>query len=324
MTGPAPRPGFALVAVLWALVILSGLALHFHREGRADRVAVLNAGAEATGRWAARAGLAHTLQAMDRRFAAFLPLGGAGVTGDTLIPPLELRVDRVAVRVLVLDHRARLNINTARLPELERLLAAVGFRPGEASALAHTILQWRYWGPQPDVEEPRLSIPRPTVTPGEGPFLAIEELRRVPGVDPWAYQALEPHITVSGDGRINVNTASLPVLMTLPGMDRRSAEQIIRRRSRGPYGNVFELIRDMPTEARQLTMAGDDLLRQVAFSPRTIAVVAEAAAPGAQVGVTLHATVELLGGRAVAVTAVAERATADVSRRAGGRAGPGR
>jgi general secretion pathway protein K len=304
------RSGFALVAVLWALVVLAGVAIHFHATARADRLAVLNGRSEAQARWAARAGLAHSLHGLERRLASFTPLGAVAFRGDTLLPPLELTVDRIEIRVILLDHRARVNVNTAHQSELLQFLAALGLPAPEARKLAWSILEHRHGsgGAAHPGEHDYPSPTRPTASPGEGPFLAAEELRAVSGVTAEIYRLIEPHVTVSGDGRINVNTASRPALMAIPGVDRLTADRIVQRRGRAPYANAFELLQEMPGDARQQSQErAEEFLTRVAFGPRTVAVVVEAVSPTARAGAQLHATVELLGGPAFAVSAVAER-----------------
>jgi type II secretory pathway component PulK len=280
------RPGFALVAVLWALVILGGLSVHFHGVARADRLAAINARSEAQARWAARAGFAHALETLERRLAGFTPLGMAGARADTLLPAIDLVVDRVPTRAVILDHRARLNINTVPRLELRLFLAAAGVAAWQTDDLADAILADR----------------------GAGFFVTPGKLRDVEGMTPDVYRLLEPHVTAAGDGRINVNTASLPVLMTLPGMDLATAGRIIQRRARSPFANTYELFEAMAPEARRVAMAEtQEFLAKIAFGPRAVAIVVEAGDPVAVAGAELRATIDLLGGAAFTVVAVAER-----------------
>jgi DNA uptake protein ComE-like DNA-binding protein len=282
----AGRPGFALLAVLWALVILGGLSLRFHGIARADRIAAANARTEAQARWAARAGFAHALSDLERRLASFTPLGTAGARGDTLLPPLEILVDRVPAVALVLDHRARLNVNTASLEAISTCFAAAGIPAARADVLAAAT-----------VERRRQAL-----------FRAVRELREVEGIGAGEYRLIEPHLTTVGDGRVNVNTATVPALSTIPGVDAATAARIVERRARAPFANVYELFQAMEPGARRAAMDDtEELLGGVAFSPRTLAILVAAGEPRTVTGAELYATVELLGGPNFAVVAVAER-----------------
>jgi general secretion pathway protein K len=306
-----PRRGFALAAVLWALVVLGSLAIHFHDAARADRFAILNARAEAQARWAARAGLAHSLAAIERRLASYSPLDGYRMRGDTLVPPSRTFAHRVPVTTVVLDHHARLNLNTVEEAALMRFLRGLGIPLPDAVALHDAILDWR---DPDDIPRPRgaeasyYASLRPPITPRNGPFQSVAELRSVRGVTPDVYRTLEPHLTVDGDGLINVNTASQPVLLALPGIDALTAASIIRRRSRAPYANVYEIIAELSAPARRDAQErAAELLSGIAFAPRTIAVIARAEPAGGALGAELRATVQLLGGPAVSIISVAER-----------------
>src|SRR5690606_19436064 len=93
----AGRRGFALLATLWLIVVLGGVAADFQTGARADVRIAANARAAARARWAAHGGLARTLAAPDRVLAANLGARLLAAAGDTLRPPL--RVDTDGVRV---------------------------------------------------------------------------------------------------------------------------------------------------------------------------------------------------------------------------------
>jgi len=55
---------------------------------------------------------------------------------------------------------------------------------------------------------------------------SVEELLSVAGIDREVYNTLLPYVTVYGDGSININTADVPVLMSLGEITRSEAEDI--------------------------------------------------------------------------------------------------
>jgi DNA uptake protein ComE-like DNA-binding protein len=132
------RRGFALLAVLWLLAALSGVAALSVGAVRVGHRATVNRVALARGRWAAEACLA-VAQARwpERRLAdtATMELG----RGTTC-------------RWLLDDPTARLNLNTAEVEVLEQLATATG---QVSAALIQAILERRATAPFLSVEELR-------------------------------------------------------------------------------------------------------------------------------------------------------------------------
>jgi type II secretory pathway component PulK len=183
---------------------------------------------------------------------------------------------------VILDARARLNLNRASRRDLERLLAALAVPAGDARRVLDAV--------------------------GTGPLDRVEQLRSHAGISPAAYARLAPHVTVVGDDRVNVNSASVPVLLTVPGVDSDAATLIVGRRRVAPYRNVFELIGSLPShsQARMQTRIAE-LVDRVAFTPRVVEIVVSAVArdPGVQAEVV--ATVHLAGGQNRSILRTAER-----------------
>src|SRR5690349_14912159 len=122
MPRTADRDGFALLAVLWVLLVASALAAELHAGVRADQRVTANVRAAARARWAARAGLAQAVEVLRSRLAVSAPTGLGLVVRDTLLVPLQaLDVDGVKVTAAVTDARARLNLNRATVDELRAL-----------------------------------------------------------------------------------------------------------------------------------------------------------------------------------------------------------
>ena len=290
------RQGFALVTALWALVIVGVLALEFAAVGQAGRQAALNVRSSARARWAARAGLARSLDVVDRalRANAFAP------AGDTLLGPLRYAVDGVPVVAVVLDARGRVQLNLAQSAELRALFEALDVPAAEADRLSDAVLDWR---DADQLHRPRGAergdyvARRSAPLPKDAPFERVEELRTVLGVSDALYRRVSPYLTVAGDGRVNVNSASVPVLLTLPGLDPGVAGIVVARRSRAPYRNLFELLGSLPQHVRARMQARMGALAdRVAFTPREVEVVVGAAPGAGGAGARLTATLRLSGG----------------------------
>ena len=303
--------GFALVAVLWILVVVGAVGVAFQAGARAERLAVANGRAASRARWAARAALARSVGAIDDALQGGRAAPVFRTTSDTVLPPLEFSWNDVTVRALMLDARARVSVNLADGRELQRLFTALGLGVNRSAALADAIIDWR----DPDsLRRPRgaeareyLAL-RPPSRPADAPFETLGQLRQVFGMSPEIYRRVAPYLSVVGDDRVNVNVAPLPVLMTLPGIGPAAAAAIVRRRQTRAYRNAFEVSASLPRDAREMIQAEmDQFLDRVAFGPRDLEIVATAVVEASPVGAQLWALVHLSGGAAWSVERVVER-----------------
>jgi general secretion pathway protein K len=94
---------------------------------------------------------------------------------------------------------------------------------------------------------------------------SLGELTLIRGFTPEIIKLVTPHLTVHGndDKKINVNTASIDVLMSLsedPVIDRSTAEAIIAMRQDKPFKTVMDLkkLNDLPGLESLLTVSGPE------------------------------------------------------------------
>jgi hypothetical protein len=129
--------------------------------------------------------------------------------------------------------QAKIDLNTASTATVMRLIVEVlGWGGAEAQGLAEAITDWRDYG-QHDAEgffsdDYYQSLEFPYAMK-DRPFERIDELLLVKGVDRDIYEALLPFVTVYGDGRVDINTASKKVLVAL-GLDGGVADKVLRAR----------------------------------------------------------------------------------------------
>jgi general secretion pathway protein K len=212
---PEPRPagsarrqntGFALIIVLWTLVLIAFLVAQITASGRSEvRIAqnlVANAVVEAAADGAiARAIFAVTDPRPDRRWAA-----------DGLVHHLTIGDCRIELRVQ--DEAGRINPNSASPALLEALLRALGDDPATASRIAASIAEWV--GSAPDAQLPDRLLAKYRAAgldygpPGE-PLETLDELERVLGVTPALMAELRPHLTLYGPPEPN-RAAADPVV----------------------------------------------------------------------------------------------------------------
>lgn len=305
------RRGFALIAVLWVIAVLAVLAVEIQVAARFGRDAASNLRGATRARWAARAGLARAMEMLDRKVAANVAGIDLAANGDSVLPPFHLDLEGALVRVLTLDARARIHLNRASDVELQRFLEALGLGTLAADSLADALLDWRDGDrlrrPRgAELEEYRAA--RSPARPKDAPFDAVEELRTVHGMTADRIRLVTRFTTVTGDGRVNVNSASIPVLRSLPGIGLVEARAIARRRSRTPMRNVFELVESVPPDSRvRLQERVGELLRRVSFDPRDLEIVVTASPEGGTPVATTRAAVLLGGATNVALLGVVER-----------------
>ena len=260
-----PRRGVALLTATVLLVMISLVALEqtivakprrlvvAAIRDRAELEAAANGGVEH-----ARATLSHLLEvgAMQSvRDAARVVDAWSSADGMVLTSPPD---GELQYRVTIADAGARLNINTATPEQIRSLFAAMRVDARRADRLAQAIADWR----DPDQlrrvngaeREDYLRAGR-AILPDDGPFASVDMLRFVVGMTDSLYQLTAPYLTVTSSGRIDLNTASRPVLLTLPGMTEEAVTRLLRDRQQG------RLITDLYRFSDELSPGARELLR---------------------------------------------------------------
>lgn len=143
-----------------------------------------------------------------------------------------------SVVVTVEDENAKLNLNSLRnqasLQAFSRLIGNLGLNGDIAFRVANWI--------DPD-SQPRLIDSKEG---SQNAYLdSVDELLLIPGIKRQDYEALLPYVTVYGyagtdDARINMNTAPIPVIMSL-GISEDRAEAIVNYRKLNPFKTPGDL-----------------------------------------------------------------------------------
>lgn len=130
------------------------------------------------------------------------------------------------------DEGAKININQAKADVLERLLQMTsGLRGEDVTRLSCAIVDWRdndsfYQHPQYGAEDKDYQDGEIPYEAKDADFELIDELLLVRGMDWEIFAGIKNFITVYGDGKININTASRTVLQAL-GLDGKLAEDVL-------------------------------------------------------------------------------------------------
>jgi general secretion pathway protein K len=126
---------------------------------------------------------------------------------------------------------SRLDINSASSEMIVNLLRAIGIED-RATEMADALIDWR----DPDDMPLPLGAERQwyeglaRITPRNGPLGDVAELHRARGFE--SIDELDTVVTTE-PGRISLATASVPVLMSVPGLTREAAEELVARQLAG-------------------------------------------------------------------------------------------
>jgi general secretion pathway protein K len=181
------RRGFALLIVLWTLVLLSLLITHLTATGRSEAHIAQNFAANAQAE-ALADGVVYE--------AAFHVINGDWVADGA---PHELQLANGTVTVALLSEAGKINPNVASVDLLASLLRTVGVEQLRATALAEAIADWREPGDQARPEGAKAAQYRAAgldYGPPNSPFESLDELARVLGMTPEIDAAILPHVTL--------------------------------------------------------------------------------------------------------------------------------
>ncbi len=207
------RRGIALIAVLWALVLLALVAASFTRTTRTEinltRNLVDNMQAEAL----ADAGVHLAVEGLMR------PETEDGWRADGTVR--EVQLDGGELRVAVRDEGGKVDLNVAAVALIAALFQAVGEAPERSAALADAVADFRdrdHLRRVNGAEDDDYGAAGLAVDAKDGPFAAIEELQQVFGVDRALYDRVSAVVTVhSRQRKPQAATAPPAVLAALSG-----------------------------------------------------------------------------------------------------------
>jgi general secretion pathway protein K len=185
--------GFALLVVLWTLVLIAFIVAHLTASGRTEiRIAgnlVADAVAQAADDGAIFAAIFNQLDPNpDQRW----PLNGQA---------REVTIGNRRVMVQLEDEAGRINPSTASAALLEALLRTTGSDAESARRLARAIGEWvgsaAVARPHDAVLADYQAAGLDYAPPGE-PFETLDELGRVIGMTPAVLAEIRPHLTLFG------------------------------------------------------------------------------------------------------------------------------
>lgn len=228
--------GSALIITLLLITILTGLVVDFVYEVYIDSSSLSNWGNAQRASFIAKSG-----QAISAEFIREIKKETYTDKREVELPVTQDFGTGVILIIKIEDENARFNVNSLiyanglenkdAISSLKKLLEYLNINPSLALAIADWI--------DPD-SEPRLYN---SENLAKNDFLwSIDELRFIEGIDKNIFDKISPYMTVSGNSIVNINTAELPVLVSLDNdMTEILAKNIIDQRESYPFeapGNV--------------------------------------------------------------------------------------
>lgn len=240
---PGRRRGIALVLVLWVLTLLTVMAVGMTAAQRTETALTENLIADARFRALADAAIAYTV------YNFSTPPAGEGLaqgvsqgqsSADLPQPWLPNGVPRSwgfggnQLSIAVSNEQSRINLNRAPTQVLAALLAVLGVEEEAAVAIADAIGDWR---DEDDLklangaEDPDYQAAGRSLGAKDAPFIAVEELQQVLGVNRALYRRLAPEVTVDTESdQVDPAFASAAVLAAVQGLSLDQAAIQVEQR----------------------------------------------------------------------------------------------
>lgn len=213
--------GYALVSVLWLIVLLTGIAAAYHAQARLESRLLTSAVQRAQAEALAEAGI---------WLAVHEHMTTTAVADRATRVTRSFDVYDAAVEITMADTSGLINLNGAPPELLAALLAArSGLGATEQASVVDAILDWRDSDDtrRPEgAEDADYAAARKTHGAKDAPFATVDELKLVHGMTPAAYRAIAPALTVFGNhARINAAAAPPEVRAVLPRENLERAEE---------------------------------------------------------------------------------------------------
>jgi len=192
------RNGFALIIVLWTLVLIAFIVAHLTASGRTEVRIAGNLVANAIAETAADGAIFEAIFYLsDPRLEQRWPIDG---------PARLVAVGASRITLRLEDEAARINPNAASPALLEALLRVTGSDPESARRLAAAIGDWVGSAQAARPQDAILADYRAAgldYGPPGAPIETLDELGRVLGVTPAVLAAIRPHLTLFGPSEPN-------------------------------------------------------------------------------------------------------------------------
>ncbi len=241
-----PEHGFILIASLAVLSILAVLSMEYSHLARNAAERVRAAGDELAGFYAAESGVERAKALIGADTGNLDSVGESW--RDTSAYSKELSGWRIAVRVT--DEESKINLNTADAAVLSKLFEQFGMNRQDRDVFVGSLLDWidaddfhRTNGAEDDYYKSNGFL----YGAKNAPLDSLEEISRIRGVpaDLMTRSAkfgdatclFSECVTVTGDTRVNINTAPAPVLVAI-GFSTDEVRALLKSRAKSPWSAI--------------------------------------------------------------------------------------
>lgn len=236
-----------LIIALWSLFLLSFFALVLNYGARQKIILIQRLNERAQLRLIAAAGIqrgiAELTGAQPKGFDSLKDSWSNNASGFKDIAVgigryslcynyINRKTGALDIRYGITDEESKININSAGQDVLGRLFQVVlGLDETQAQEFAACIVDWRDSDiqvsiPSGSAEDPYYQSLGFPYDCKDAPFEVLDELLLVKGFDKDIFEKIKGYITIYGDGRVNINTATAPVLLAL-GLNNEIVDKIL-------------------------------------------------------------------------------------------------
>jgi general secretion pathway protein K len=257
--------GAVLLLVLWVVLAISLLAVSFSATIRTEVDAARYLVEQKQAYYMARAGMEYAVyEILKTQSVSGNASMGPGFMGGGMPPVMRgnvsLNLTGGGFNVQIIDESGKINVNAAPDFVIFNLLLMVGMNEGAAAEVTDSILDWVDVDDMPrplGAEIDYYLMNNPPYRTKNGPLSVPEELLLIKGItpeifygrkglsqngEPVEYFGLKKYLTTFSTGAaININSAPVPVLASLPGLDFSAALVIDQMRSEMPFTNMVQL-----------------------------------------------------------------------------------
>jgi len=257
------REGFIVVVVLCTIIMLAVLLFTFNEQSRGNLFAVEDSKNSAQALNCAETGLNIAMAALERGDAIY----SNGKLRNLLAGREDVDLADGTCSITVAEESGKLNLNLlktsegapdrTRIDQMLRLIDLLNRRDFEVPPISYgivpAIIDWI------DSDEETACLPfimngnlgaessyyagldRP-YRARNAPLDTTEELLLIRGITPDIFERIRDYVTVKGEGKININSASKLVIESMSEkMDPAVAQMIVNRRMEKPFGDLGEL-----------------------------------------------------------------------------------
>lgn len=262
---PPAASGSALIAAIWVIGLLSILVgsfafdmhlearitSHYRKRIKADYLA--RAGVEKARMLLVRSAEVRNESNSEEEKAKSWYAPAKSLSQGAAVVGLQSALGEGVIVLDIVPEPSRRNINKLQIDDWERILEVAGVPEEDWPGIIDSFMDWI----DPDDDEHvdgaetdnYYALQDPPYRAKNGPLDTVEESLLIRnfypsilfgGVPPDApdgtpaISGAADLLTVYGDGQVNVNAAPIRILMTLPGVDERIAQDIIEERTGSP------------------------------------------------------------------------------------------